>query len=216
MAYITIKKERAIGEFEERKSEFIGHIKRVTTEEEARAFINEIKNKHKQATHNVYAYIIGENMGIQRYTDDGEPQGTAGIPMLEVIKKNNLTDCCIVVTRYFGGILLGTGGLVRAYSKGASVAIKEAGIVEKVKGVTLKITMDYDLLGKVQYVCMENNWHIEDSEYTDKVTIYILCEEHVEDKIRGELIESTNGKIIIERTGEGIYFKEGYRLYSII
>lgn len=216
MAYITIKKESAIGEFEERKSEFIGHIKRVTTEEEARDFINEIKNKHKQATHNVYAYIIGGNMGIQRYTDDGEPQGTAGIPMLEVIKKNNLTDCCIVVTRYFGGILLGTGGLVRAYSKGASVAIKEAGIVEKVKGVTLKITMDYDLLGKVQYVCMENNWHIEDSEYTDKVTIYILCEEHVEEKIRGELVESTNGKIIIERIGEGIYFKEGYRLYSSI
>src|SRR5690606_33864219 len=97
-------------------------------EEEARAFINKIKSEHKEATHNVYAYIIGQNMGIQRYSDDGEPQGTAGVPVLDVINKNLVTDTAVVVTRYFGGVLLGAGGLVRAYSKGAALAIKESGI----------------------------------------------------------------------------------------
>ena len=113
MSYKTIKELRATDEFEEKKSLFIGNVKRVENEAEARAFIDEIKSQHKQATHNVYAYVIGENMGIKRYTDDGEPQGTAGIPALEVIKKNGITDCAVVVTRYFGGVLLGTGGLTR-------------------------------------------------------------------------------------------------------
>lgn len=216
MAYMTIKKETAIADFEEKRSEFIGNIKRVSTEAEARAFIDEIKSQHKQATHNVYAYIIGENMGIQRYTDDGEPQGTAGIPALEVLKKNKVTDCCVVVTRYFGGILLGTGGLTRAYGKGVSVALKEAGIVEKVKGVTIKIELEYDNLGKIQYVCAQNNWHIENTEYTDKVNIYILCEEHIEECIIEKITEATSGKATICKVNDGIYFKEGYRLYDNI
>lgn len=216
MTYMTIKKEKAIEEFEERKSLFIGHVKRVSTEEEARAFIDEIKNKHKQATHNVYAYVIGENMGIQRYTDDGEPQGTAGIPTLEVIRKSGITDCVVVVTRYFGGILLGTGGLTRAYTKGASLAIHGAGIVEKVKGITLLVDMDYDLLGKVQYICGKNSWHIEDTEYTDKVVIKILCEEIIKDTINKELTEVTNGKVVISEIDNGIYFKDGHRLYETI
>jgi len=151
MSYFTIKDE-ASAEFEERKSVFIGYAKRVKTEEEAKEFVAKIKTMHKQATHNCSAYIVGENKGIQRYSDDGEPQGTAGIPILEVIKKNDLTDIAIVVTRYFGGILLGAGGLVRAYSKGASEAIKVGGIVEKVKGLEIKAKLDYDLLGKIQYI----------------------------------------------------------------
>ena len=136
MSYITIRNS---GEdrFEEKKSEFIGYAKRVENEEDAKAFVSEIKNLHKQATHNCFAYIIGENMNIQRYSDDGEPQGTAGIPILEVMKKSNVTDCAIVVTRYYGGVLLGTGGLNRAYTKGASIAIRAAGIVEKVYGLSL-------------------------------------------------------------------------------
>ncbi len=213
MSYITI---RDFGEdrFEEKKSEFIGYAKRVESEEEAKEFINEIKSMHKQATHNCSAYVIGEKMNIQRYSDDGEPQGTAGIPILEVMKKSNVTDCAIVVTRYFGGILLGAGGLTRAYTKGASIAIKSAGIVEKVNGLKLSFELDYDLFGKVQYICGQNSWHIEDTEYTDKVIVHILCEENISDSIESEIIESTNGKVILRRSEEGIYFKEGNRLYK--
>ncbi|CAI3583251.1 MAG: YigZ family protein [Clostridium neonatale] len=213
MSYITI---RDFGEdrFEEKKSEFIGYAKRVESEEEAKEFINEIKSMHKQATHNCSAYVIGEKMNIQRYSDDGEPQGTAGIPILEVMKKSNVTDCAIVVTRYFGGILLGAGGLTRAYTKGASIAIKSAGIVEKVNGLKLSFELDYDLFGKVQYICGQNSWHIEDTEYTDKVVVHILCEESISDTIESEIIESTNGKVILLRSEEGIYFKEGNRLYK--
>ena len=213
MSYITI---RDFGEdrFEEKKSEFIGYAKRVESEEEAKEFINEIKSMHKQATHNCSAYVIGEKMNIQRYSDDGEPQGTAGIPILEVMKKSNVTDCAIVVTRYFGGILLGAGGLTRAYTKGASIAIKSAGIVEKVNGLKLSFELDYELFGKVQYICGQNSWHIEDTEYTDKVVVHILCEESISDTIESEIIESTNGKVISLRSEEGIYFKEGNRLYK--
>lgn len=216
MSYKTIKELRATDEFEEKKSLFIGNVKRVENEAEARAFIDEIKNQHKQATHNVYAYVIGENMGIQRYTDDGEPQGTAGIPALEVIKKSGITDCAVVVTRYFGGVLLGTGGLTRAYTKGASIAIKAAGIVEKVKGLEVNLTLDYDLLGKIQYICGQNSWHIEDSEYTDKVKIKLLCEKSLVESVEKEFIEATNGKISIEKSEEDIYFKEGTRLFKNI
>jgi uncharacterized YigZ family protein len=140
MSYLTIK-DTVSEEFEEKKSIFIGHAKRVYNEEDAKTFVSHIRNMHKQATHNVFAYIIGENKGIQRYSDDGEPQGTAGIPVIEVIKKNEVTDIAVVVTRYFGGVLLGAGGLVRAYSKAAAGAIKSAGIVEKVKGCVLFINI---------------------------------------------------------------------------
>lgn len=215
MSYVTI---RDFGEdrFIEKKSEFIGYAKRCETEEEAKEFVAEIKNKHKQATHNCYAYIIGENMGIQRYSDDGEPQGTAGIPILEVMKKSNITDCAVVVTRYFGGILLGAGGLTRAYTKGASVALKSGGIVEKVKGVRLLLCMDYDMLGKIQYKCNENNWHIEEVEYADKVVVHILAEIELAKIIEKTVIEISNGKIIISKTDEDIYFKEENRLFKVI
>lgn len=213
MAYITIKN---YGEdrFIEKKSEFIGYAKRVENEEEAKEFVNEIRSKHKDAKHNCYAYVIGENMNIKRYSDDGEPQGTAGIPILEVLNKSMVTDCAVVVTRYFGGILLGTGGLNRAYTKGASIAIKNAGIVEKVKGFNMKYTFDYDLLGKIQYVCAKNNWYIENTIYTDKVAIEILMEKKMSDSLDKEMAEITNGKAILEKGEEKYYFKEGYRLYS--
>ena len=135
MAYITIR-EYGEDEFIEKKSQFIGYAKRCENEEEAKAFVAEIKSMHKQATHNCWAYVVGKNMGIQRYSDDGEPQGTAGIPILEVMKKSNVTDCAIVVTRYFGGIMLGAGGLTRAYTKGASIALKYL-VTTMVQSVTL-------------------------------------------------------------------------------
>ncbi|WP_352416965.1 YigZ family protein, partial [Clostridium tertium] len=200
----------------EKKSEFIGYAKRCESEEEAKAFVSEIKNKHKQATHNCFAYVIGENMGIQRYSDDGEPQGTAGIPILEVMKKSDVTDCAIVVTRYYGGILLGTGGLTRAYTKGAAIALKAGGVVEKVNGVRLLFHMDYDMLGKIQYKCNENNWYIEDTEYTDKVVVHILAETEKASDIEKEIIEISNGKIKVNKEDEGIYFKEENRLYKLI
>lgn len=215
MAYITIR-DRGEDRFEEKKSEFIGYAKRVENEEEAKDFINEIKGIHKQARHNCWAYVIGEKMNIQRYSDDGEPQGTAGIPILEVMKKSNITDCAVVVTRYFGGILLGTGGLTRAYTKGASIGIKAAGIVEKVIGLKLSFEMEYDLFGKIQYICGQNSWHIEDTEYTDKVIVHILCEKNIADTIESEIVEATSGKVIIRKSEEKIYFKEGHRLYEEI
>ncbi|MDD5793674.1 YigZ family protein [Clostridium sp. HCP1S3_B4] len=215
MTYTTI---RNFGEdsFEEKKSEFIGYAKRVESEEEAKEFITQIKDKHKQARHNCYAYVIGENMGIQRYSDDGEPQGTAGIPILEVMKKSDITDCAIVVTRYFGGILLGTGGLTRAYKKGASMAVKKAGIVEKVTGVVLNIKIDYDLLGKIQYLCANNNWFMENEEYSDKVSFKIIVEKSSLDYIQKEIINATNGKAEINKDEEDIYFKENNRLFKEI
>lgn len=211
MGYFTIKNEVS-SEFEEKKSKFIGHAKRVYTDEEARAFIDKIKEEHKEATHNVYAYIIGENMGIQRYSDDGEPQGTAGVPVLDVIKKNNVTDVAVVVTRYFGGILLGKGGLVRAYSKGAAEALKEGEIVEKVLGCALYITIEYDLLGKAQYICAQNMWHIEDTEYTDKVKIIILCTLEDAEVIKKEITQITSGKCEFSIADEKHYFKLNNRL----
>lgn len=215
MSYTTV---RNYGEdrFIEKKSEFIGYAKRCENEEEAKAFINEIKAMHKQATHNCYAYVIGENMGIQRYSDDGEPQGTAGIPILEVMKKSNVTDCAIVVTRYYGGILLGAGGLTRAYTKGASIAIKAAKVVEKVKGQKLLFTMEYDMLGKIQYIFNEKKWHIEDIEYTDKVVLSTISEVSIVEEIEKEITEASSGKIFISKEDEDIYFKEENRLYKVI
>lgn len=213
--YITIK-SRAEDNFEEKKSEFIGYVKRVTTEDEAKGFVAEIRAMHKTARHNCFAYVVGQNMGIQRYSDDGEPQGTAGIPILEVIKKNGLTDCAVVVTRYFGGILLGAGGLTRAYTKGAAIAIEAGGIVEKVNGLRVSIDIDYDLYGKIQYLCAQNNWHIEDSEFGAGIKIYILAEEENIEKIEKEVIEATSGKAIIKKDMEDIYFKENNRLFKEI
>ncbi|MBB6716680.1 YigZ family protein [Clostridium gasigenes] len=215
MAYLTIR-EFGEDEFIEKKSRFIGYAKRCETEDEAKAFVAEIKSKHKQARHNCFAYTVGENMGIQRYSDDGEPQGTAGIPILEVMKKSNVTDCAIVVTRYYGGILLGTGGLTRAYTKGSSIALKAGGVVEKIDGARLSFHMEYDMLGKIQYICGQNLWHIEEVEYSDKVIVHVLAEENQIEEIEKKMIEVSSGKIETSKSEEGIYFKEENRLFKVI
>ena len=210
MEYRTIKGQ-ASAEYEEKKSVFIGSVARVSTEDEARNFINSIKASHRESRHNVYAYVIGANCSIQRYSDDGEPQGTGGIPVLEVIKRNNITDIVIVVTRYFGGVLLGASGLVRAYSKAAALAVKEAGIVEKVNAVMLRIRIDYDLLGKIQYTFNKNNWQIDNTEYTDMVELSIVCEKEKIEEIREALMDITNNKFTILDQKEDIYFKENHK-----
>ena len=160
------------------KSRFIGYAKPIKTEEEAIEFVNEIEKKHKDATHNVWAYTLGKSMNIQRYSDDGEPQGTAGIPTLEVIKKEDLRDVVVVVTRYFGGVKLGAGGLVRAYTKGAKVGIDAGKVVSKVLYKDVRIKIDYNQLGKVQNEIMNMNYFIKDTIYEDNVVLVIYSREN--------------------------------------
>ncbi len=211
MGYFTLKNE-AKAEFEEKKSIFIGHALRVYNEDEARGFINRIKAEHKEARHNVYAYVLGENLGIQRYSDDGEPQGTGGLPVLDVIKKNGITDAVLVVTRYFGGVLLGKGGLVRAYSRAAAMAVKEAEIVERAMAAPLKITLDYDSLGKLQYLFEQSGWFIEETIYTNKVEITMFCELPQIEPVTEKINDVLNGRCVISEGDSDYYFKGEGRL----
>lgn len=189
------------------KSTFIGYAKPIKTEEEAVEFINEIKKKHKDATHNVWAYTVGENMNIQRYSDDGEPQGTAGIPTLEVIKKEDLRDVVVVVTRYFGGIKLGAGGLVRAYTKGAKVGIEAGIVIEKVKYTEVKIKIDYNLLGKIQNEIMNLELTIKDTIYGEDVEIIVYVRNEDVENLESRIIDITNAKANIT-LGEEYYLSE--------
>lgn len=159
------------------KSNFIGHIARTESEDDAKAFIAAIKEKYKDATHNCSAYIIGEHALIQRADDDGEPSGTAGIPMLEVLKREGLYNTTVVVTRYFGGIKLGAGGLIRAYARTTSQAVKEAGKVYLVMMHPVTLTVDYTYTSAIEHMCKTENITIANTDYTDKVTyrLYILA-----------------------------------------
>lgn len=182
-----------------RKSIFIGHAKNVTTEDDATEFIEEIKKKHWDATHNCSAYIIGEHDEIQKASDDGEPSGTAGKPILEVIKRNNLKDTVIVVTRYFGGIKLGSGGLIRAYGQTASEVIQITGIVERVLHTSIAITLDYTWLGKIENELNNRGYIIKDIDYLDKVTIQALAKVGVEEYLEQLIINLTGGQAVITR-----------------
>lgn len=184
------------------KSLFIGYAKPVETEEEARSFIDEIRAKHKDATHNVWAYVIGQNMNIQRYSDDREPQGTAGIPTLEVIKKEGLCNVVVVATRYFGGIKLGAGGLVRAYTKTAKIGLEAGQIVEKMPFVEVSVGLDYTLLGKAQNELANRDYHVKDIEYMDSVNIIINCERDRTEDLKALFTELTSGQAEIEEKGE--------------
>ena len=189
------------------KSTFIGYAKPIKSEEEAVEFINEIKKKHKDATHNVWAYTVGETMNIQRYSDDGEPQGTAGIPTLEVIKKEDLRDVVVVVTRYFGGIKLGAGGLVRAYTTGAKVGIEASQIIEKVKYKEVGITIDYNQIGKVQNEIMNMGYTIKDTLYTDKVQIIVYSREEDVQSLKSKMTDITSGTAELSES-ESFYLSE--------
>lgn len=161
-------------EIEIQKSRFIGHVKRVETEEEAQAFIQSIKKEHASANHNCSAYLIGEHDHIQKANDDGEPSGTAGVPILEVLKKRQLKDTAVVVTRYFGGIKLGAGGLIRAYSSTTSQALDTTGIVERKLMKHIRITVAYPLLGKLENELRQAKYEIESIDYLDDVTFHVL------------------------------------------
>ena len=200
MNYLTIS-ENAKASFIEKRSEFIGYISPVKTNDEAVAFINFIKAEHRKAKHNVYAYILRED-NISRYSDDGEPQGTAGVPVLDVLKKRGLTDVCVVVTRYFGGILLGGGGLVRAYSHAASLACDAAHIMDMCLSHRLKITADYGMYGKISYLLPNYDTITVDSDFGSDVTLEILVLSEKLDALKKELTEVTNGTAEIEDMGE--------------
>ncbi len=185
-----------------KKSKFIGYARPINRENEAIEFIEEIKTKHRDATHNVPVYVFGENNRIQRYSDDGEPAGSAGIPILETIKKEDLKNVVIVVTRYFGGIKLGVGGLVRSYIKAAKGALYKAKIVDKVLFQRVKVRIDYTLLGKTENDLLKNGYHIEDTIYDESVNLVILCTKDKLQDLNNLLINLTNGKAIIKNINQ--------------
>ena len=187
------------------KSQFIGYAAPADTEEAALEFIQTIRKKHRDATHNVPAYVLGENNAIQRFSDDGEPSGTAGVPMLEVLKKEDVRDVVLVVTRYFGGVLLGTGGLVRAYSGAVQAGLAASTVIEKHHGISLQVTTDYTGIGKIQYIAGERSLPILDSEYTDKVVLKLLVPDDQIEEVKKAITEGTNGRAGLEKDAE-LYF----------
>ncbi|MBQ3884793.1 MAG: YigZ family protein [Ruminococcus sp.] len=200
MNYFTVSKP-AQDSFIEKRSEFIGYISPVSTNDEAVEFINSIKAQHRKAKHNVYAYIL-RNDNISRYSDDGEPQGTAGMPVLEVLKKRGLTDVCVVVTRYFGGILLGGGGLVRAYSHAASLACDAADIMHMCLCHKLRISTDYGMYGKISYLLPNFDTITVSSDFGSDVTLEILVLSEKLKPLTDELTEVTNGSVELTDCGE--------------
>lgn len=192
--YVTIEGE-AQAEFVERKSRFIGYCRHVETEAEALAFIEQLKKQNWDATHNVFAYSLREGQ-LKRCSDDGEPQGTAGVPVLDVLQKSGVVDICMVVTRYFGGILLGAGGLVRAYSHGASIALDAAKKLYMTPCTRLTLDMDYGWYGKVSYILPQYNILVEESSFTDRVSLTLLIKSSRKEKFEKDLVELTNGCVI--------------------
>lgn len=185
----------------EKKSKFIAHVRPVTSEEEALAFLQEMRTEYSDATHNVYAYIIDEN-NIFRYSDDGEPSGTSGMPTLDTIRKEGLVDVAVVVTRYFGGTLLGTGGLVHAYGSACREGLINAGIVTRLLCRQLSVTVDYTMVGKMQYAIATGGYILEDTIYEDDVTFCVCLKKEEIQKFTDEVTEITCGKAIIKNTGQ--------------
>lgn len=188
----------AVCEIEEKKSRFITTVKPVSTEEEALEFINGLKSKYWDATHNVYSYYIGGNNIIQRFSDDGEPSGTAGLPVLEVIKRMEVRDLAVVITRYFGGTLLGAAGLIRAYSKSAALGIEAAGIITKKLCKEVRVVVEYTLFGKVQSLLISKGFIIKDVIYEQDVEIIVFIAEDEMESLIDLINETTNARSIIQ------------------
>lgn len=182
----------------EKKSKFIANVKPVDSEEDAVAFLNEIRSRYPDATHNVYAYVIDEN-NIFRYSDDGEPSGTAGMPVLDAIRKRDIVDVIVVVTRYFGGTLLGTGGLVHTYGASAKQGLEEAKIVNRRLCDILSVRVDYTLLGKLQHEIASRGYMLEDTIYEDGVTFIISCPIDRTEKVIADITDMTNARAEIKK-----------------
>lgn len=203
MEYRTIARETEITLIE-KKSKFIAKIKPVCTAEEAEAFVEEVRKKHWDATHNVPAYILGINQEIQKYSDDNEPGGTAGLPMLEVLKAHQVVNVAVVVTRYFGGTLLGRGGLIRAYGGAVREALHASGIVRMVPAQKVAITVDYVHSGKIQNELVTHGLSVMDTEYLEHVTYHVLLFPHEMESLR---------QTIQEYTSNDFTWIEGSKLY---
>ncbi len=196
-SYKTVK-QYGEGEIEEKKSRFLGKIKPVETEEEAIAFIESIKKQYWDARHNCYAFIIGEHSESIRCSDDGEPSGTAGKPMLEVLQNNGLKNVVAVVTRYFGGTLLGTGGLVRAYTQATQAALEEAQVATMTLMSVLEIRTDYNAIGKIKYMFAQADTLVMGEEYGVDVAITIAIPVSEKEAVQKKIVEATNGKAQME------------------
>ena len=195
--YLTLKSS-ASDEIIISKSRFIAHCARVETEEHAQAFIERIKKEHRSANHNCSAYLIGEHDQIQKATDDGEPSGTAGVPMLDVLKKQHLKDTVVVVTRYFGGIKLGAGGLVRAYGKATTVGIDASGVVERKLHHELKVIADYTLLGKLENELRNSTYILDHIDYAENVELTVLVPKEQDELFQSWMTDLSNGQTQID------------------
>ena len=198
--YKTILLDCAEDSFVEKKSEFISYVSRADTEQQAKEFIESIKNKHRDATHNVYAYVL-KDTGIARCSDDGEPSGTAGMPVLEVIKREGLSGVCVVVTRYFGGILLGAGGLVRAYAKAAKLGLDQAGTAVFTEHITFDVTVSYAEYERITRDLPKYGCACRDTAFSENVRLSLSCENKDFDRARAFLSDATSGKAECVITG---------------
>lgn len=199
MSYLTVK-QAANDEFVEKRSRFIGYVKPVKTAEEANEFIAKIRSKHWDAKHNVYAYVLRDGQ-VRRYSDDGEPQGTAGVPVLDVLLKENVTDCAVVVTRYFGGILLGGGGLVRAYSHAATLAIAAGGVITMQLFTRCKITCDYTLYGRLPALIADFGGKVLDTTFEADIHLCFLVPATEIEKFSEKLTDLSLGKVSVDIIG---------------
>lgn len=196
--YKTIEKKAQV-EFKVKKSRFISYMTPVDTKEKAEEFIDAISKKNHDATHNVPVYIIGAEGSIEKYSDDGEPAGTAGLPVLEMFRKENLSNIAIVITRYFGGTKLGTGGLVRAYTKSAKMALESANVIEKREYIKTSFTLDYTLHGKINnYILNNSELILHDTKFTDEVELIIYVNPASMDKFKKDLQNFTNGQVTVD------------------
>ena len=206
--YHTVK-QAGEHEINIQRSRFIAHIKRAETENEAQVFIQAIKKKHWDATHNCSAYLIGEHDQIQKANDDGEPSGTAGVPILEVLKKRKLKDTVVVVTRYFGGIKLGTGGLIRAYGKATSEGLEAIGIVERKLTQIIHVKIDYTWLGKIEKELRASDYKIKEIHYFDIVEVETYVDESQVMAFMDWMVEITNGQCNMKQ-GDTLYLEEDF------
>ena len=207
-SYITLLTEGS-GEVLIQKSRFIGTAAPCSTEEEALAFLRSVKEKYRDARHNCYAYIIGLNSGIMRYSDDGEPGGTAGLPMMDILKHSHAVNCCAVVTRYFGGVLLGTGGLVRAYSQGCKIALEAAGLVRMERSCLLKCSVSYSLWNSLQYVLQKLPVQLGSVAYAGEVTFSLTARKKDSESVITQLRNFSDGRISCS------FVSEEYRAWDL-
>ncbi|GAA6237796.1 YigZ family protein [Apilactobacillus micheneri] len=210
--YLTIK-TKGSNEIDIKKSRFICNIARVQNEEEANNFIESIKLENKKATHNCYAYVIGKDDHIQRASDNGEPSGTAGVPILDAIKMIGIHNTVAVVTRYFGGIKLGAGGLIRAYSNATTKAIESVGVIEKVLQTEITINVDYKLFDQLQYHLNENDINIIDTQYTDKVSVIVAIDNHYIENFKQDIVNLLNNRVNMV-DGDEKYFEVDFNPYK--